>query len=76
MIEERDLLQNTIVIFASDNGGLAPSATGSLRTEHSTNGPLTGSKGSVYEGGHRIPIFFRWDGVFPAGESVPYQKST
>jgi len=59
-IEGRGLADDTIIIFASDNGGLnvldAPRV-------------LRGSKGSTYEGGHRVPLTFRYDGHFPKGEN-------
>lgn len=47
---------NTIVIFTSDNG---PSV-GKV-------GPLSGGKGSSYEGGQRVPTVIRWPGQIPAG---------
>ena len=67
MVEDRGLAKNTIIIFASDNGGVMP-AKDSFEYGHDSHGPLRGSKGEVYEGGHRIPLIFRWDGEFPAGE--------
>lgn len=68
MVEKRGLANNTIIIFASDNGGLGPDRD-SLEYGHNSHGPLRGVKGSVYEGGHRIPLMFRWDGEFPPGET-------
>jgi len=68
MVEERGLANNTIIIFASDNGGVKPSS-GSFEYGLDSHGPLRGWKGNVYEGGHRIPLIFRWDGEFPAGET-------
>ncbi|MCP2731270.1 sulfatase family protein [Limnofasciculus baicalensis] len=44
---------NTIVIFASDNGG----------EKFSDIGPFQGRKTSLYEGGIRVPTFIRWPGV-------------
>ena len=62
MIEDKGLAKDTIVIFTSDNGGLKNTA-GSLE-----EGPLRGKKGSIYEGGHRVPLLMRYDGNCPAGE--------
>jgi len=44
-IEERNLTQDTIIIFTSDNGGLGNSE----RFSHQTSGPLKGTKGSIYD---------------------------
>ena len=63
-IEERNLAQDTIIIFTSDNGGLGISK----RFSHQTSGPLKGVKGSIYEGGHRVPLIMRYDGIFPPKE--------
>lgn len=51
----RKLVENTMVIFASDNGADKP--------DKIFTGPLRSNKGSVYEGGHRIPLIVSW----PAG---------
>lgn len=48
----RGLLDNTILLFITDNGG-----TGGVRT---FNAGMRGAKGSVYDGGHRVPCFVRW----------------
>lgn len=47
------LYENTVIIFCSDNG--APGKMGS-------NGVLSGFKGSVWEGGHRVPAVMQWPG--------------
>lgn len=47
---------NTLVIFQSDNGGPKHPA----RNEFMANGGLSGSKGSIQEGGIRIPTLMRW----------------
>ena len=51
------LEQNTILIFASDNGQ-CPLAVGA--EPDAFNGGMRGLKGSMFEGGHRIPFFMRW----------------
>ena len=49
----------TLIIFYSDNGG--------RKDKGATNYPLKEGKGSVYEGGYRVPMFFHWNGVVPSG---------
>ena len=54
ILEERNILQDTIVIFTTDNGGITKS--NSDEHGHYTSGPLKNGKGSIYEGGHRVPL--------------------
>lgn len=61
-LEKHGLEKDTLVFFLSDNGG--PKATGAYR-----NGPLRAFKGSVYEGGIRVPLFVRWPGHVEPGQS-------
>ena len=67
-LKSQGVLNNTIIVFASDNGGLG----GDISSEeygHVSNGPLRGYKGMIYEGGHTIPMIFRWDnGLVPKEE--------
>ncbi len=63
LLEEKKLVQDTIIIFTSDNGGLG------RQYGDFSSGPLRQAKGSIYEGGHRIPMTIRWDkGNIPSGE--------
>jgi arylsulfatase A-like enzyme len=55
---------NTIVVFTSDNGGLA-TAEGSP----TTNRPLAEGKGWMQEGGNRVPLVVRWPGVTDTDEA-------
>jgi arylsulfatase A-like enzyme len=57
---------NTLVIFASDNGGLMIGNT-LVATGHRANGALLGQKTDAWEGGHRIPFMARWPGRIPEG---------
>jgi arylsulfatase A len=56
-LNEAGAADNTLVIFSSDNGGPA----------NSRNEPLSGRKGTTYEGGIRVPCILRWPGKLAAG---------
>jgi arylsulfatase A-like enzyme len=63
-LNELDVAANTLVIFASDNGG----------TRSARQGGLRGYKGSTFEGGIRVPCIVRWPGVLP--ENVTTEQAT
>ena len=60
VLKELKIDDNTIVMFTSDNG---PHKEGGANPEFfNSNGPLTGIKRDLYEGGIRIPMIARWPG--------------
>ncbi len=70
-LEETGQAENTIVIFTSDNGGLA-TAEGSP----TCNAPLAEGKGWMYEGGTREPLLVRWPGVTQPGAVCGFPVSS
>lgn len=62
-VKERGIEENTLVIFYSDNGG---------ECERSDNTPLRECKGSIYEGGIRVPFCMQWKGVLPENKQIDY----
>lgn len=57
ILEEKDLTDNTMIIFFSDNGAC----------KEGCNLPFRDGKASLYEGGHRVPMVIKWPGMVDAG---------
>lgn len=57
-----NLEEQTVVIFTSDNGGLA---------KVTDNAPLRAGKGHIYEGGIRVPLIVRWPGKVSPNTTCP-----
>ena len=67
LVDELGLTEDTLVIFTSDNG---PTHLGPAQVDYEffeSAGGLRGLKGSVYEGGIRVPMIARWPGKVAAG---------
>ncbi len=60
-LEELNVANNTIVVFLTDNG---PNG-------NRYNGGMRAAKGSVHEGGVRVPLFIRWPGRLKPGITIP-----
>lgn len=67
LLEELGLSDATLVMFSSDNGPTYDRIGGSDSAFFESAGPLRGLKGSVYEGGIRVPLVARWPGSVAAG---------
>lgn len=59
------LVTKTIILFTSDNGGYL--TYGAAFRNISSNGVLRGQKGTLYEGGHRVPMIVSWPGTIQPG---------
>lgn len=67
-VEARGELDNTLIIFTSDNGGmLNVGGQNAWAAGHRLNGDLLGFKFGAWEGGHRVPMIASWPGNIPAG---------
>lgn len=70
-LSENGLSDNTVVVFVSDNGGLS-----TAEGHNTSNRPLRGGKGWVYEGGIRVPYVMHWPGVTNTGATTDVPATT
>ena len=77
VLERSGAIDNTIVLFTSDNGSPARSGIGTTGQTHTVtelyshvpNAPWRGLKADAWEAGHHVPFIFRWDGRTKAGST-------
>jgi arylsulfatase A-like enzyme len=74
-LDKKKMRDNTLIVFQSDNGGtrnamFAGEGDMSKTKIPCDNGPYRDGKGSLYEGGTRVPAFVNWPGHVKAGSTV------
>ncbi len=68
VLKENGQLENTLILFTSDNGGSLPHAQ--------SNGKLNGGKQDMFEGGIKVPLFVYWNGHVSKGSSSSHLTMT
>ena len=73
-LERRKMKDDTLIVFHGDNGGGVPTrfptADGDGQSSAADNGPWREGRGSLYEGGVRVPAFAHWAGRIAAGTLI------
>ena len=69
-LDESGVSDDTLVVFASDNGSGSYSMVVGDGPRHKPNGHFRGAKGTIFEGGHRVPLMMRWPGEIEAGTQI------
>jgi arylsulfatase A len=73
VLDEQGLTENTMVLFATDNGCSPEADLPELAAAgHHPSGPFRGHKADLFEGGHRVPFVVRWPGRVMPGTIYPH----
>lgn len=72
-LEAKGISDNTAIILTSDHGGLSTRGLENGRGLATSNAPLRQGKGSIFEGGTRVPLIVKWPGRIRAGSSSSVQ---
>lgn len=72
-LKDAGIEDNTAVILTSDHGGLSTRGAGNGRLLATSNSPLRQGKGSIFEGGTRVPLIVKWPGNIKPGSASKVQ---
>lgn len=79
-LEKKRMLSETLIVFHSATGGALPTrfatGDGDVKKPAADNGPYSEGKGSLREGGIRVPAIAYWNGHIPAGHSIELMHVT
>jgi arylsulfatase A-like enzyme len=67
LLTELDVADNTLIVFVSDNGGCTMEEGAAGGRYPGNNGPLSGGKGTTFQGGLNVPLLMNWKGRLPQG---------
>ncbi len=67
-LEDYDLIEDTVIFFTSDNG--PHSEAGNDPRFFDANGPFSGIKRALYDGGIRVPLIVQWKGKIEPGSTT------
>jgi len=72
-LQDAGVYHNTVLILTSDHGGLSTRGLDNKRAVATSNVPLRQGKGSIFEGGTRVPLIVKWPGKTKAGTTSAVQ---